>query len=49
VEEAYELDACLNAAKRLSILKGADHRLSNPQTMRQAINEALNWLTDSVA
>jgi uncharacterized protein len=49
VEEAYELDACLNTAKRLSILKGADHRLSNPQTMRQVINEALNWLTDSVA
>jgi putative redox protein len=45
VEEAYELAGCLSHVKRLSILKGTDHRLSNPEMMRQAIAEALGWLT----
>ncbi len=48
VKEAYELDACLKNSKRLSILKGADHRLSNPTLMQQAIAEALQWLAEQV-
>ncbi len=48
VEEAHELHSCLTASKRLSILKDSDHRLSNPAVMQQAIDEALEWLTDHV-
>jgi putative redox protein len=48
VEEAHELHGCLGHAKRLSILKDTDHRLSNPETMRRAIGEALDWLTEHV-
>jgi alpha/beta superfamily hydrolase len=48
VAEAYELHARLGNSKRLSILKGADHRLSNPETMRQAVGEALEWLSGHV-
>jgi predicted alpha/beta-hydrolase family hydrolase len=49
VEEAYELSRCLTYSKRLLILEGSDHRLSNPQMMRRAIAEALDWLTEHVA
>jgi dipeptidyl aminopeptidase/acylaminoacyl peptidase len=31
-------------SKRLSILPGADHRLSNPEIMGRALDEALHWL-----
>lgn len=48
VEEAYELHDCLTQTKRLSILEGADHRLSNPEMMRRAKTEALDWLTAHV-
>jgi len=48
VQEAYELRDSLPHAKRLLILKGADHRLSNPAAMELAVNEALDWLTDHV-
>jgi alpha/beta superfamily hydrolase len=48
VAEAYELHGCLTREKRLSILQGADHRLSNPEMMRRAIAEALEWLTERV-
>jgi putative redox protein len=48
VEEAYELDSCLASSKRLSILKGTDHRLSNPALMQQAVEEALAWLMQHV-
>jgi len=48
VAEAYELIDCLNHTKRLSVLGGADHRLSNPAVMRQAMTEALDWLTKHV-
>ena len=48
VEEAYELHECLTSPKRLSILQGADHRLSNPEMMRRTISEALDWLTEHV-
>jgi pimeloyl-ACP methyl ester carboxylesterase len=49
IEEAYELHDCLTQTKRLSILEGSDHRLSNPEMMRRAIDEALDWLTEHVA
>ena len=48
VEEAYELHDCLTGSKRLSILQGADHRLSNPETIRRTVSEALDWLTEHV-
>jgi alpha/beta superfamily hydrolase len=48
VEEAHELYGCLMSSKRLSILTGADHRLSDPTMMRQAMAEALDWLTEHV-
>jgi pimeloyl-ACP methyl ester carboxylesterase len=48
VAEAHELYACLRNTKRLSILKDADHRLSDRATMQRAMLEALDWLTDHV-
>jgi pimeloyl-ACP methyl ester carboxylesterase len=48
VEEAYELHRCLANSNELSILKGADHRLSNPEKMRRALGEAIDWLTAHV-
>ena len=48
VTEAHELSASLKCSKRLAILKNGDHRLSNPAAMRQAADEALDWLTDHV-
>lgn len=48
VDEAYELHACLKNSKLLSILKGADHRLSEPALMERAVSEALDWLAGYV-
>lgn len=48
VSEAYELHACLTKNNRLSIMKGADHRLSDPILMERATNEALEWLVGHV-
>lgn len=48
VAEAHELHGCLKNTKRLSILKDADHRLSDAATMQRAMLEALDWLTDHV-
>jgi fermentation-respiration switch protein FrsA (DUF1100 family) len=48
VEEAHELNACISAKKNLLILKGTDHRLSNPVTMQQVLSEAVDWLTAQV-
>jgi dipeptidyl aminopeptidase/acylaminoacyl peptidase len=45
VEEAHELNTCISGRKKLLILKGTDHRLSNPVTMQQALSEAVDWLT----
>lgn len=44
VEEAHELYAHLTGPKRLCILKGADHRLSNPSLLDQALRESLDWM-----
>jgi pimeloyl-ACP methyl ester carboxylesterase len=48
VEEARELNASISGEKKLLILKGTDHRLSNPLTMQQALTEAVDWLTAHV-
>ena len=48
VEEAYELYGCLPSSKRLSILNGADHRLSDPSLMTRAVTEAVDWLCQYV-
>jgi len=48
VEEAHELNACASGKKKLLILKGTDHRLSNPVTMQHAISETLDWFTEHV-
>ena len=45
--EAHELYGCLPVAK-LSLLKGADHRLSDPASMNQAMSEAIVWLCEHV-
>jgi dipeptidyl aminopeptidase/acylaminoacyl peptidase len=49
IEEAYELHACLSSVKRLSILPGTDHRLSDPALLQRAVTEALDWLTEHVS
>ena len=46
--EAHELHDCLAHAKRLSILKNGDHRLSDPILMQRAMRETLDWLTEHV-
>jgi len=48
VDEAYELNSCLVNSKRLSILKGGDHRISTPALMQQAVDESLAWLIEHV-
>ena len=48
VEEAHELYGYLPGSKRLSLLKGADHRLSDPASMNQAVSEAMAWLCEHV-
>src|SRR5437016_8044458 len=44
VEEAHELYGYLPRSKRLSILDGANHRLSDPALMDRALSEAVEWL-----
>lgn len=48
VREAHELHGCLNNSRRLLVLKGCDHRLSDPVIMQGAVAEALDWLTKHV-
>lgn len=45
VEDAYELYAQLSSPKKICILEGADHRLSNPPDVARALNESLDWMT----
>ena len=44
VEEAHELYAMLHGAKKIRILKGADHRLSDPSLLERALNECMDWM-----
>jgi pimeloyl-ACP methyl ester carboxylesterase len=46
VAEAHELHDSLAAPKRLSVLRGTDHRFSDPAMMQRAIAEALDWLAE---
>jgi putative redox protein len=48
VTEAYELHECLSGTKRLSILNGTDHRLSDPALMQRALEESFDWLVRHV-
>lgn len=48
VREAHELHGCLTNSRRLLVLKGGDHRLSDPASMQLAVREALDWLTKHV-
>ena len=45
VEEAHELFVQLQGAKKIRILKGADHRLSDPNLLATALEEILAWMT----
>jgi alpha/beta superfamily hydrolase len=45
VEEAYELYAEISARKKILILKGADHRLSDLSLREAALAESVNWLS----
>ena len=46
VEEAHELFEYLSGSKKLSILLGADHRLSDPALLDRALREAVEWLCE---
>jgi alpha/beta superfamily hydrolase len=48
VKEAYELHDSLTFTKRLSILNGTDHRISDPMLMQRALNESFDWLLKHV-
>jgi pimeloyl-ACP methyl ester carboxylesterase len=48
VREAHELHECLTGSKRLSILNGSDHRISDPMLMQRALAESFDWLTSHV-
>lgn len=48
VEEAHELYGYLCGSKKLSILRGADHRFSDPALIDQALREAVEWLCECV-
>ena len=48
VNEAHELHGCLTASKKLLILAGGDHRLSDPVVLKRAVSESLDWLTKHV-
>ncbi|HET9916487.1 MAG TPA: alpha/beta fold hydrolase, partial [Candidatus Binatia bacterium] len=48
VAEAYELHEILPSPKQLLIFKDSDHRFSNPFVMRQAMTQALDWLSENV-
>lgn len=48
VEEAYELFHQLSEFKKLSILEGADHRLSDPALMNHAVVESIEWISQNL-
>jgi putative redox protein len=45
VEEARELHALLAGPKKLRILQGADHRLSDPTLLNEALTDTIDWIT----
>jgi pimeloyl-ACP methyl ester carboxylesterase len=48
VKEAFELHESLRGPKRLSILKGTDHRISDPALMQRALQESFDWLVEHI-
>jgi uncharacterized protein len=46
VAEAHELYESLCCPKKLSIIQGADHRLSDPALLDRALREAIGWLCE---
>jgi alpha-beta hydrolase superfamily lysophospholipase len=45
VEEGRELFAALAGPKRLCIIEGSDHRLTEPAHLQKALTESIDWLT----
>ena len=45
VEEARELHSLLTGPKKLRILQAADHRLSDPALLNEALADAIDWIT----
>jgi pimeloyl-ACP methyl ester carboxylesterase len=43
-EEAHELFYRLTGEKKLHLMRGADHRLSEPRHLEEALREAMIWL-----
>ena len=46
VEEAHELHHHLPGMSKLSILAGADHRISDPSLMKRTLSEAIDWFCE---
>jgi len=46
VEEGRELYAALAGPKRLCIIEGSDHRLTDPAHLQKALTESIDWLTN---
>jgi alpha/beta superfamily hydrolase len=46
VKEAHELYGYLSGSKKLSIVRGADHRFSDPILIDQALRETVGWLRE---
>jgi pimeloyl-ACP methyl ester carboxylesterase len=47
VDEAHELYGYLSGSKKLTILPGADHRLSDPALIDRALRETVEWLCEN--
>lgn len=45
IEEGRELFAALAGPKRLCIIEGSDHRLTQPAHLQKALTESIDWLT----
>lgn len=44
VEDAYDLYGLVPNPKRLCILRGGDHRFSNPSLLKKALEESIDWI-----
>jgi pimeloyl-ACP methyl ester carboxylesterase len=49
VAEGHELFSLLPGAKELMVIRGADHRFSDPDHLEKVINHATDWLTSHSA
>ena len=48
VEEGHELFAALAGPKRLCIIEGSGHRLTEPAYLQKALAESIDWLTQNL-